>query len=80
MGSSRFNGFAVRAGSIDTEGAFTTWTLNATAEIPNLKSEKFSFRLQRLATSSGQLRTRQTMLQSLSMRLTILIYEDRRDR
>ena len=33
--------------------------LDATAEIPNLKSEKFSFRLQRLATSSGEAGRRQ---------------------
>jgi hypothetical protein len=52
-GSSRPSGFAVGAGSSDSEVAFTA--LNATAEIPNLKSEKFSFRLRRLATSSGKL-------------------------
>jgi hypothetical protein len=61
-GSSRSSDFAVGAGPIDTEGAFTGFdVLNATAEIPNLKSEKFSFRLRRLATSSGELGRLKTM-------------------
>jgi hypothetical protein len=50
---------------------------NATAEIPNLKSEKFSFRLQRLATSSGKAGRMQN---DARPSLVILIYEDRRDR
>jgi hypothetical protein len=36
-------------------------TVNATAEIPNPKFEKFSFRLVRTATSSGKSRRPWTM-------------------
>ena len=36
-----------------------TGRLDATAEIPNLKFEKFSFRLLHAATSSGKFRTPQ---------------------
>jgi hypothetical protein len=43
------------AGLIDAGEAFTGWDgLDATAEIPNLKFEKFSFRLLRATTSSGR--------------------------